>query len=58
MMDNFFYILSNTLKMKHNNLTILSILFQLLAIENEVHFQNFPFEIVLDVENFSIKQSN
>jgi hypothetical protein len=44
--------------MKHNNLAILSILFQLLAIENEVHFQFFPFEIVLDVENFSTEKSS
>jgi hypothetical protein len=39
--------------MKHNNLEILIILFQLLAIESEVYFQ-FVFEIFLNVENFAI----
>jgi len=58
MTDNSFYMLGITLKMKHNNLTILSILFQLLVIESVVHFQFFCFEIVLDVENFSIRKSN
>jgi hypothetical protein len=42
--------LGNTLRMKRNNLTILSILFQLLAIESVVDFQFFSFEIFLDVE--------
>jgi hypothetical protein len=58
MRDNSFYILGNTVRMKHNNFKILSILFQLLAIENVVHFQFFPFEIVLDVKNFSIEKSS
>jgi hypothetical protein len=35
-----------------------SIFFQFLAIENVVDFQIFPFEIVLDVENFSIEESS
>jgi hypothetical protein len=39
--------------MKHNNLEILIILFQLLAIESEVYFQ-FVFEIFLNVEKFAI----
>jgi hypothetical protein len=50
--------LRNTLKMKHNNLTILNILFQLLAIESVVDFQFFSFEIILDVEKISINKSN
>jgi hypothetical protein len=58
MMDNSFYMLGNTLRMKHNNLTILNIFFQFLAIESEVHFQTFPFRIDLDVENFSIEKSS
>ncbi len=49
-MNNSFYMLGNTLRMKRNNLTILSILFQLLAIESVVDFQFFSFEIFLDVE--------
>ncbi len=57
-MDNCFYMLRNTLKMKHNNLTILNILFQLLAIESVVDFQFFSFEIILDVEKISINKSN
>jgi hypothetical protein len=44
--------------MKHNNLTIFSIIFQLLTIENAIHFQFFSFEIGLDVEKLSIKNSN
>jgi hypothetical protein len=55
MMKNSFCILGNKLKMKHNNLAVLSILFQLLMIENVVHFQFFSFEIGLDVEKFSIE---
>jgi len=39
-------------------LTIFNILFQLLAIENAIHFQFFPFEIGLDVKNISIEKSN
>jgi len=58
MKDNSFYILGNTLRMKNNKLAIFSIFFQFLAIENVVHFQFFPFEIVLDVENFSIEESS
>jgi hypothetical protein len=50
--------LGKTLKMKHNNLTILSILFKLLVIESEVYVQFFCFEIILDVEKISIKKSN
>jgi len=41
--------------MKHNNLAVLSILFQLLMIENVVHFQFFSFEIGLDVESSPLK---
>jgi hypothetical protein len=58
MTNNSFYMLDNTLKIKHNNLTNLSIFFQHLAIESVVHFKLFCFEIVLDVEMFSIKKSN
>jgi hypothetical protein len=50
--------LGNTLRIKHNNLTIMNILFQLLAIESAVDFQFFPFEIVLDVGKISNKKSN
>jgi hypothetical protein len=55
MMKNSFCILGNKLKMKHNNLAVLSILFQLLMIENVVHFQFFSFEIGLDVESSPLK---
>jgi hypothetical protein len=55
MVKNSFCILGNKLKVKHNNLAILSILFQLLTIENVVHFQKNSFEIGLDVEKFSIE---
>lgn len=58
MTDNSFYILGNTLKMKHNNLVILNILSQLLEIESAVHFHFFPFEIGLDMEKFSIEKSS
>jgi hypothetical protein len=49
MTSNSFYILGNALKLKHNNLIIFSIFFQLLVIENAIHFQSFSFEIGLDV---------
>ncbi len=57
-MGNSFYILNNILKMKHNNLKKISIIFQLLGIENAIHFQFTFFEIGFDVEKFSIKKSN
>jgi hypothetical protein len=44
--------------MKHTNLTIFSIIFQFLAIENAIHFQFISFEISLGVEKFSIQKSN
>jgi hypothetical protein len=43
MMEFVFYILGNPLIMKHNNLTIFIILFQLLSIERKFIF-NFGFE--------------
>jgi hypothetical protein len=48
-MDIYFYILGKTLRMKHNNLVTLGVLFQLLMIESEIHFRFFSFEISLDV---------
>ncbi len=36
-------------------LAIFNILFQLLVIENAIHFQIFPFEIGLDVKKIPLK---
>jgi hypothetical protein len=55
MTSNSFYILGNTLKMKHNNLISFNIFFQLLVIENAIHFQSYSFEIGLNVKKFSIQ---
>jgi hypothetical protein len=41
--------------MKHNNLTIFSIIFQLLTIENAIHFQIFSFEIGLMWKSYPLK---
>jgi hypothetical protein len=39
MKANYFYILGNTLRMKHNNLAIFIIFVQILVIESAIHFQ-------------------
>jgi hypothetical protein len=39
-------------------LAIINILFQLLAIENAIRFQTFPFQIGLDVKKNSIEKSS
>jgi hypothetical protein len=49
MTSNSFYILSNKLKMKHNNLISFNIFFQLLVIENAIHFHSYSLEIGLNV---------
>jgi len=48
MIDNYFYMLGNTLK-------ILSILFQLLAIESVVHFQFFFLKLFWTWKSFPLK---